>query len=373
MKYIILIINENTARLGKFACKLRGWSLLLALAVVALISCENKELYRCDDPAGRVHVRVVYHWPDDAQQRPLRLHLYSPAGSLTFVGDFPPEGGVFAGAPGVSRYPVCFDYMGPQTLDFRGQENINTFEVYCHTSAASLEGVPPPVVAEPSPGSFYSGYGAELFTVPAGALPGDTVILDMYPREVLRTFTFLLVGVDDLQGIADIRGFLSGFAGSFFAGRGVVSSSPASVVFTELTLLLDGMRQPWTKEQKGLFSELNPVWDKPESDGAWSGGWITGQVAAFAPSAVNFRLAVEVLSRGNEDIQAAWDDEVNAQMRGALGANSTPQEQEQWRLRNGGFDVVLMNGGRLVIPGGNGGGGAFDTGLNEWEDIVVPL
>jgi hypothetical protein len=348
------------------------------LALSGFMSCENKELYRCDDAVGLVNVKVVFHWPEDASVMPplMRLHLYSPEGGLSFVGDFLSGGGIAQVPAGAAWYPVCFDYRGPQTVDFRGAGYRDTFEAYCYPREASLEGVPSPVVAEPSPDSFYAGYNAGLFAVPEDAIPGDTVILDMYPREALRAFSFLLVGVEDVSGIADIRGFFSGLPGSYFPGTGGVPASPSSLLFTGLAPLKDGMRQPWTQSQKALFSALSSSWDKPGSADAWTGGWITGRVASFPPpplSSQTFRLALEALGKGGEDIYAIWDDEVTRQMRGALGANGTPEEQEQWRQRNGGYDIVLYNSGRLAIPEGGGGGGAFETGLDDWNNVDIPL
>ena len=355
-----------------------AFRLLQALALLGVSSCANKELYRCDDTAGLVKVRVVFHWPGDGAAVPstMRLYLYGPDGGFAYGRDLPSAGGVIDAVPGAVWQPVCFDYRGPQALEFRGDGFVDTFEAYCDPSTATLAGVPAPVVAEPVPGSFYAGHNAELFTVPLSALPGDTVILDMYPLETLRAFTFLLVGVDDVSGIADIRGFFSGVPGGYFPGTGRAGASPSSLVFTGLSPLKDGMRQPWTQAQKDLFSALNPDWDKPGAADAWTGGWITGRVTAFtpaSPSAQAFRLALEVLTMGNRDISAFWDDEVTRQVRGALGTGGTTAEQELWRLGNGGYDIVLYNGGRLVIPGGGGGGAAFETDLDDWDNTDVPL
>jgi hypothetical protein len=58
------------------------------------------------------------------------------------------------------------------------------------------------------------------------------------------------------------------------------------------------------------------------------------------------------------------------------------KDQEAWRARNGGFDIVLNNDGRLVIPdgdpgGGNDGGdddgGGFEIDIGEWDKVDVPI
>jgi hypothetical protein len=73
-----------------------------------------------------------------------------------------------------------------------------------------------------------------------------------------------------------------------------------------------------------------------------------------------------------------WEETVRRQIMGALGYfdgipsgidKGSLEAQMAWRKRNGGFDIVLYNDGRLVIPP--------DVGLNVkvpgWDGRTVPL
>ena len=217
-------------------CSVRPVPLIFfALLQLLVSSCENKELYRCDeDASGPVVVRVVFHWPEDASRESIptsmRLHLYPVSGGRPFMADLPSrDGGTLRTQAGAAWHPVCFDYRGPLTLDFRDEFQRLGFEVYNDTlPGIVLPQVPPPVVAEADPASFFAGFNGEAFAVPAGTQPGDTVVLHMYPVQALRTFTFLLVDVTAVSGIADIRGFFGGMPGGYFPATGGAAPGPAS-------------------------------------------------------------------------------------------------------------------------------------------------
>jgi hypothetical protein len=244
-------------------------------------------------------------------------------------------------------------------------------------------------VAEPYPYTFYTARNEEPFAViPPPA--GDTLILHYYPDNVLREFTFLVYDVQGAKNIADSRGAISGMAASYFPGLGVKTNSPSIVLFDRATPYVNGQKHNWSSGEKQDWPEAGENtrwpegWDDAES--GWTGDWVTGAFCTFGPvdpKTISSRLTVETLSKGSAYYQGSWggyyagnwEDTVAEQLAGALGEHGTWEEQLQWRRRNGGFDIIIYNDGRLIIPDDdpNTGSGGFIVTEEDWNNVDVSL
>jgi hypothetical protein len=169
-----------------------------------------------------------------------------------------------------------------------------------------------------------------LFT--ATVMPsGDTIsTLNLYPKDVLREFTFLITDVVGGENITQAEGSMSGMSGVFKMLDNSISSSPSTVLFGE--------------------NETGRV--------TWSGDSIMGTFCTFGVADINNlrnRLTINVYNQSKEEYaavwgglwQGIWEDNVREQLAGALGEHGTKEEQAAWRAKNGGYDIVLKNEGRL--------------------------
>ncbi|GHT29863.1 hypothetical protein FACS189432_09130 [Bacteroidia bacterium] len=84
------------------------------------------------------------------------------------------------------------------------------------------------------------------------------------------------------------------------------------------------------------------------------------------------RLTVGVISVARGYYFGTWEETVREQIAGALGEHGTWEEQLDWRSRNSGYDIVLQNDGRLVIPG-EPDDGTFIVDVEDYDNVIVPL
>jgi hypothetical protein len=232
-------------------------------------------------------------------------------------------------------------------------------------------------VSEPQPHTLYMAHRDAPFTI--DALPGDTLELPLSPDNVLHEYTFLIYGVKGLENVSDIKGAISGMAGSYFPALGKATDAPSTILFTGIEIYTRGQQRPWSEQQRALFTA---GWDDPAT--GWTDDWLIGRFCAFGLAdltEIRNRLTIECLTPATRYYHASWgyrqeqwEESVTAQLLAATGVNGTPEEQQAWRARNGGFDVVLDNQGRLVIPEDEiGGDDGFDIGVGEWDNVIIPL
>jgi hypothetical protein len=290
--------------------------------------------------------------------------------------------------------PVCYDYYGNEKIDFRHPEDKTLFEAYCIRITGLYNTMVEPIpgeqtVAEPYPYTFYTACNKEPFAVvPSPA--GDTLILHYYPDNELQEFTFLVYGVQGAENIAESRGAISGMAASYFPGLGVKTNQPSIVLFDRATPYINGQKQKWTAAQKQEWPQAgeNARWPKGWEDETtgWTGDWIMGTFCSFGPvdpKTILSRLTVEILSNGSAyyhgswggHIAEHWENSVSKQLAGAMGEYGTMEEQVEWRRKNGGFDIIIENDGRLVIPDDDTGteSGGFIISEEDWNNVNVSL
>ena len=375
-------------------CDRFGKKALLAVAIL-FSACENKELF---PPCGTVNpdakqVEIAIHWdgkPTNTLPDNMRLHWYSPpAAPVTF------DLGRYGGTEWLeeSDYTAfCYDYFA-NNLEFRGYESAKSFEIYNRPRTDGLynQFVPPlpdeTTVEEADPYLFYLDSRPQ--TVDMQDVPqGETLKLHFYPENILREFTFMIYGVKGVGNISHISGAISGMSASYFPSDGRLAGRASTLLFTRLQAHQNGQAWPWTNEQKAMFAAKNPDWQSQDPSKGWTGDWISGRFCTFGPvdpASGRFRLTVDVISRGNTFVYGAWgywfglwEESVGSQIQSALEGNGsgTPEERQQWwRARNGGYDILLFNDGRLIIPDidNPGGSGGFEIDLDDWNNIHVPV
>jgi hypothetical protein len=181
------------------------------------------------------------------------------------------------------------------------------------------------------------------------------------------------------------RGIISGQAGSYFPASRQRPEQPYSLVFSQMTLYIDGKNHNWSPDEQDAFAAIDPQW-KTE----WTDDWITGKFTSFGPADLPngyFRLVIGILNKSNQIYRGSWgawgyyapnsnDYVIQQQLQGAWGDNGDRETQPAWRKQTGGYDIVLAGHGGLIIPdagtGGGGGTGGFIVDADGWgEDIIV--
>ncbi|GHT16130.1 hypothetical protein FACS189426_24060 [Bacteroidia bacterium] len=331
--------------------------------LLLLCSCENRELSSDDPCEDLAAIEVVIHWdgidPADKPQQGMTVHLFAQNGLQGYKrANLPVDGGRMNIPRAIPYIPLCYDYYGNDYIHFRNENNLDLFEAYSAPATGLYNAYGPnsasvraangeaeeKTVAEPYPYNFFTVRNEELFTV----LPvsGQTQYLHFYPQNVLREFTFLIRDVEGVANISSASGAISGMSSTYRMGDGVKGVEPATVLF--------GSRQ-------GRVT--------------WAGDSITGAFCTFGPADIEHlrnRLTVGVISAARGYYFGTWEETVREQIAGALGEHGTWEEQLAWRSRNSGYDIVLQNDGRLVIPD-EPGDGTFIVDVGDYDNVVVPL
>jgi hypothetical protein len=391
--YYLVITKKNK----KMILLKRFIYVLLAIALLLFAACEQKELFPCQT-AGNVPVKVIIHWdnvPSNELVLPgsMTVHWY-PEGGRLLASEMSAYGGLERLNANIYN-AMCLDYNGNTKLAFRSNGFGEGFEVY-NTQMNGLYNSHVPqlpggevTVAEAYPYQFY--IDSRLQTVDLENVPPfDTVTVHFHPKNVLREFTFLVYDVKGAKRMLQNSGAISGMSGSYFPVNNELASSPSTILFQRVEAIKDGQTSSrWTDAQKQLFSLKNPNWASPDTLIGWTRDWITGQFVTFGPLDRNvhrFRLTVEAISKANNYYYGSWgywndkwENTVAAQIDSAMGKNGTLEEQLEWRQRNGGYDIVLYNDHRLVIPDSesqNGGvpDGGFIVNVDDWGEVIdVPV
>jgi hypothetical protein len=386
----------------RFTHAVKGAGLWLLLCLLAA-SCRHRSLSEEEWPyeAGVV---VEIHWDGIAEKdRPaqgMRVQLFPWDGQGSGLSlNLPVEGGPVTLPGGVAWFTLCYDYYGSETINFRNRSSLASFEAYSIPATGLYNTYGPgskargtadeePTVAEPYPYNFFVAPGGEPFT----AIATDTVQrLHFYPRNVTREFTFLITDVQGVRNIAGAHGAISGMASIYRMADGTTGGAPSTVLFGSergrVQWWADGRQAGWTQAMlDGVFDGNARLDDWPagwqDPAGGWRGDWVMGSFCTFGPvdpDNIRNRLTVEVISRGEGYYYAvwggAWEDSVREQIAGALGEQGTREEQLAWRRRNGGFDIVLENQGRLVIPDGKPtpGDGGLNVDMDGFDNLDIPL
>jgi hypothetical protein len=306
-------------------------------------------------------IEVVIHWdgvnPLDKPQK-MTAHLFASGSRQHERANLPVDGGRMSIPKEIPYFPLCYDYYGNDYIQFRNETDLDLFEAFSvpatglynsygpnsPASRAATGAAEENTIAEPYPYTFFVTRNDTLFT--ALPVPGQTQYLHFYPQNVLRQFTFLIRDVEGVHNITNASGAISNMSATYRMSDGVKGVEPATVLFGS----------------------------KPERV-IWGGDSITGIFCTFGPADIEHfrnRLTVGVISVNHGYYSGSWEDTVREQIAGALGEHGTWEEQLAWRLQNEGYDIVLQNGGQLVVPD-EPDDGTFIVDVGDYDKVVVPL
>jgi hypothetical protein len=408
------VLRESLKRVcnGLF-CKFRLLPVVCLSLMGLLAACEHRELSpdEPDPDPGKGAAEIIIHWdgiaPADKPQKGMAVYLSPSDGQSQYIRDNLTVDGGRMTIPGDIPYiTLCYDHFGNDYINFRNEDNPAQFEAYGTEGTGSYTAYGPgskaggaeydePTVVEPYPYNFYVAHNEEPFTLNVSA--GTT--LHFYPQDVTREFTFLIIDVAGTENITGAHGAISGMSSTYRMCDGVKGTTPNTVLFGYKSGRVQwypaGQQKPWTQDMldnvfggNALLADW-PVagherwpggWLSPDS--GWTGDWIMGSFCTFGPADtdnISNRLTVEVLSARKGYYYAQWggtgEDTVREQIAGALGQNGTREEQLDWRRRNGGFDIILYNDGRLVVSDaiGTGEGEGFRIDVGDFNNINVPV
>lgn len=302
--------------------------IFIIISALCMISCKNKNLYYGDNiPANRQPVKVLIHWNEE-DVRPtqgMRVNLFS-LNEMTAYGidDLACEGGMLNLRHGSCHMTLCYNYHG-NNIYFRNEGICDQIEAYCNAMVRATYSKTFPdesTVAEPD-ALFYVGKN-EVFD----AYESDEhLVLDLYPQNVMRIYTFEVRGVTGAKFISATRGAISGMSNSFYLNSGTLSTASSTL----------------------LFNASVDV----------SGGRIIGSFRTFGridDSANNFTIEVLYPSSDGGIMQHTWD--VTSQISDGIN-----------------YHIVIDNSGIDVPDEGEkpGGGGGFEADVEEWENEVIEL
>jgi hypothetical protein len=359
--------------------------------LMSFTACEQKELYLCP-PAGNIPINVMIHWDNlsdnlTAIPKEMTVHWYPTLGPL-ISSDMSASGG--REWLNTDKYNVmCLDFHGNTTLEFRSNGTREDFEVYNIRMTGLYNTYVPQLpggeitVAEANPYRFYIDSRPQI--IETQMYPGDSLTVHFYPQNALREFTFLVYDVVGASYMAQNSGAISGMSGSYFPASGQLASTPSTILFSRVEAIPNGQTNSrWTDRDKTLFTTKDSNWANPDTLTGWTRDWITGKFVTFGPLNTDehrFRLTVEAISKANNYFNASWgywhgewENTVAAQIDSAMGKNGTPEEQLAWRQRNGGYDIILYNDNRLVVPASEGNdamsNGGFTVTVDDWGEMI---
>ncbi|NDV65609.1 DUF5119 domain-containing protein [Bacteroides sp. 224] len=320
------------------------------LLVVATASCRNKELSledSCGNP-GDWRVKLVVNWEQPTDARVMRTTLFSKQPGIThYDREHIDAGGVkYIYLPyGATYLPLVYDYYA-NNIYFRNETDAENIEAYCVLSRRETYEVrATPVPGEPTvgePSEFFFDLRKEGFEVvlPPGE---DEVVLNYYPTNIMREFTFRVNNVVGAKNISSVRGAISGMAASFMMAKGVITTTPSTILFEGATA---------SNEQIG---------------------YIEGRFFTFGPvEPYSNRFTIEALSKGSLYFTSYWD--VSNQIAESMA-------DREAKLARDGYDILIENNPDTHLPEipepegpdpGEGGGG-FEIGVGEWDNVDIYL
>ena len=319
---------------------------LILLAALAAVSCSHKELSAEDQCApGDQQVKVVIHWDDpSAQARTMRINLFSQTAGVPDYGrdDVSATGVKYINLEGGAEYrPFTYDYNA-SGIYFRNEQNMNTFEAYfAGMSRSTYDTYASPVTNEatygaPTGGDFYVHAWDDTFPVAANSA-GEQVI-DFYPENILRQFTYRINNLTGQENIKDSRGAASGMASVFIFEIG----------------------QPTDVRSTLLFGNIKKGYDTQKGY-----GYLEGEFYTFGPMAPYRNwFTMELYSSAGKYHSASWN--VSGQVEESMA-------DREAKLARDGYDILIVNDIDTDIPAidpGQGSGGGFDIGVGEWGDEV---
>lgn len=318
---------------------------LLLLLTLITVSCRNKDL--CEDGScigGNVAVKVVVNWENQMDARAMRMNIFSQTKGIGDYGvDYIPTAGekIIKLVDGASYLPYCYDYYA--NVFFRNEDDLESFQAYCvEASRATYNALANPVrgekTVEDPGGDFFVHSWLKPFDVVF--CEGEELIINFYPKNILRQFTYRINNIEGAQHIGSARGAISGMAATYFFYTDKLTSDRSTVLFENATAGVD----------------------------ATGMGYIEGVFYTFGPVApYRNRYTIEIISKDSKYYSAYWDvaDQITESM--------TDREA---KLAKDGYDILLENNGKIPEipdPGDNNTGSGFEVEVGDWDDVEIFL
>lgn len=323
-------------------------NLILLLLVLFAVSCKNKEL--CDDGdcgSGNVTIKVVVNWENPATEaRIMRMNIFSQTnGVIDYGRDAIPVSGekYITLAENASYRPLCYDYNS--NVSFRNETTLDQFQAYtANAYRATYNTLATPVpgentVVDPG-GDFYVHSWLEDFDV----VFCDTVlVLNYYPKNILRTFTYRINNVKGASYVNEGRGAISGMAATYYFHTDELATVRSTVLFENARM---GVTSTGVEYIEGSFTTFGPV--NPYQN----------------------RFTIELLV-GSTYYTAYWD------VSGQIDETMTDREA---KLARDGYDILIDNNTDTHIPEipdpgetGGGSGSGFEIGVEDWDNVDIYL
>ncbi|MDH8701963.1 hypothetical protein M2138_001315 [Dysgonomonadaceae bacterium PH5-43] len=322
--------------------------LVLFLFAIVLISCENKSLCDaglCDKAA--VAIKVVVNWEKTSDVRAMRMNIFSLTDEVSDYGrdNIPVSGEKMIKLPNYSSHlPFCYDNYA--NIYFKNETILGSFQAYCletirqtyNTLATPVEGEK--TVEDPR-GNFFVHSWQEPFDVMFCNDCEDLLILNFYPKNILREFTYRVNNIEGAKNVGEARGATSGMAATYFFRTDELTTERSTVLFVNSTVGVDD----------------NGV------------GYIEGSFFTFGPvPPYTNRFTIEVLSKAGAYYTAYWD---------VSGQISESMANREAKLARDGYDILIENKSdipEIPDPGETPeGGGGFEIGVDEWDNVDVYL
>lgn len=322
--------------------------LMLFSLILFATSCTNKDL--CEDGScipGNVSIKVVVNWENPATEaRSMRMNIFAQSTDVSDFGrDVIPASGekYIALREGAAYLPYCYDYYAAN-IYFRDETTHGLFQAYIpEASRATYNTLATPVpgeatVTDPG-GDFYLHSWREAFDVIF--YEDSLLILDFYPKNILRRFTYRVNNIKGVNNIGEARGATSGMASHYTFYTDELTDVRSTVLFE--------------KARTGT-----------DSDGA---GYLEGSFTTFGPvHPYQNRFTIEILDSSGKYYTAYWD--VSDQI------DETMTDREA-KLARDGYDILIDNTKLPEIPGsgggGDGGGSGFEIGVGDWDNVEIYL
>lgn len=298
----------------------------IVLAVMA-VSCQNKDLFDPND--DRLDIKVRINWEDGLTipyDNGVRVNLFSLTSGVADYGraDMPWNGGAVQLRPEASYITYVYSYVG-NNVQFRNETDPLLIEATSpgQSRATYSRTYPSESTISSISGDMHLGVNP-LYTV---LWTSETQYIDVYPENIVVTYTYEVRGITGAQFISSARGGVSGFSASHFLASGTLSANPSTILF----------------ENAKVDAKA---------------GTITGSFRTFGRLDCENNFTIEILfpssTPGSGIIQQTWD--VTSQIDN--GTN---------------FHIVIHNLGLEIPDEGGEDAGGWEVDLNDWNDVSVPL
>lgn len=266
---------------------------LIFTIALFLASCTNRDLYDQDSVlSGRQQVDIKINWqPNDVKpSQGMRVNLFSLNEMPSYgVDDLSSDGGTVKLPYGSNFLTLCYSYHGTNFY-FRNESNLESIEAFTvpMTRASYTRAFPTETTYAAPSGAFYIDMNSS-FSVEKSPEP---LVLNLSPKNIIKTYTFEVRGVQGGQFIADTRGAISGMANSILLSSKTVTSVSSTLLFNATAVaaenVIRGSFQTFGRMSSNVFS-IEILYPSP-TGGIIIRSWdVTDQIS----NGTNFHIIIE--------------------------------------------------------------------------------